>query len=156
MLAVNLGIEFEFRAQFPDQLRIGLENEIDVKAGIERTSHIGKLAFIHLLNLLDFGAFLLKLRFKPLNDFVDRILSALGVKHEQRFVTIFHGSSVGWLRTSAGETDSSRRRGGEVSELNLFIAETKPLSMAHFTASAARSIAESISGFSSSENRPNT
>src|ERR1700730_180620 len=106
-----------------------MENEVDVKAGIQRARHVGKRAFVHFLHLLDLGAFLLNVGLEALDYLVHRILPALGVEHEQRFVTILHDSS---------------------DLLNLFIAETKPLSIAHFTASAAHSMIEVTSGFSSS------
>ena len=35
MLTINFRIEFEFRTQLRDQLRIGLEDKIHVEAGIE-------------------------------------------------------------------------------------------------------------------------
>src|SRR5205814_7918411 len=65
----------------------------------------------------------------------DGVFFALGVEHEQSLVTVLHCSSV---------------------LLKVFIAETSPLSITHFTASTARSIVELTSGLSSSKNRLNT
>ena len=64
MLAINFGIELEFRPQFRDQLRIGVENEIRVVTRVEFAGSVGKLPFVHLLHLLDLGAFLLKFGFQ--------------------------------------------------------------------------------------------
>ena len=135
MLAVNFRIELEFRTQLGDQLRVGMENEIHVRAGIEFARDVGKLALVHLLHLLDLGAFFLKFGFEAIDDVFDGVFFALRVEHEQRFVTILHDSGI---------------------LLKVFIAESTPLSIAHFTASTARSIAFFTIGFSSSKKRPRT
>src|ERR1041385_4085953 len=137
MLTVNLGIEFEFRAELNDELRIGFENKVHVKARIEGPSRIGELALVHFLHLLDRGALLFEFGFEPINDVVDAVFLSLRIEHEQGFVTFFHVSSSSIL-------------------LNVFIAETTPLSIAHFTASTARSTVDLTSGFSSSKKRPRT
>ena len=79
MLAVNLGIELEFRAQFRDQLRIGVKNEIHVMPGIELARDVGKLAFVHLLHLLNLGTFLLKFGFQTIDDVFDGVFLALRI-----------------------------------------------------------------------------
>src|SRR5439155_20741187 len=122
--------------QLDDQLRIRLKNKVHVKSGVERAGHVGELAFVHFLHLLDFGAFFFEFRFQAVDNVVHAVLLSLRVEHKQRFVTIFHGSSSGLLK--------------------MFIAETTPLSIAHFSASTARSIVDLTSGFSSSKKRPST
>src|SRR4029077_5930495 len=96
------------------------------------TSSVGKWAPIHLLHLLDLSAFLLKFGLQPIDDIVHAIVFSLGVEDQQRFVTVLHGFSSSFL-------------------LKVFIAETTSLSTAHFTASAARSIVDLTSAFSSSK-----
>ena len=135
MLAINLGIELEFRAQFRDQLRIGVKNEIHVMTGVELARDVGKLALVHLLDLLDLGAFLLKFGLQAIDDVLDGVFLALRIQHEQRFVTVLHDSG---------------------NLLKVFIAESTPLSIAHFTASAARATVFSTSARSSSKKRPRT
>src|SRR5438046_1408737 len=135
VLTIDFRIKFKFGTQLRNELRIGVKNKVHVRAGIKRPRHIGKLALIHFLHLLDLCAFSLKFRFQSIDNIFDRVFFALRIEHEQRLVTILHDSSV---------------------LLKLFIAETSPLSIAHFTASAARSIVDLTSGFSSSKNRLNT
>src|SRR5205807_2352872 len=130
MLTVHLRVELELGAQFRNQLWIGVENEVDIVSAIQFPGYIGKLSLIHLLYLLDFRAFLFKLGFEPLDDFFHRLVFPLGVKDEQRFVTIDHDSST---------------------LLNVFIAATTPLSTAHLIASTERSIADFTSVRSSSK-----
>ena len=89
----------------------------------------------NFLHLLDLSAFFLKFRFQSIGDLLDGVLFALCVKHKQRFVTVVH---ISWVL------------------LKVFIAETSPLSIAHFTASTARSIVDLTTGFSSSKKRLNT
>src|SRR5436305_2846387 len=60
MLAVNFRVELELGAQFRDQLRVGLEHKIDIVTGVDRPGDVGKMPLIHLLDLFDVGAFLLK------------------------------------------------------------------------------------------------
>src|SRR5438105_14732407 len=135
MLTIDFRIELKFGPQFRNQLRGGIENEVNVVSGIEFRGHIGELPFIHLLHLLDFRAFLLKLGFEPVDNFFHRLVFPLGVKDEQRFVTIHHDSSI---------------------LLNVFIAATMPLSTAHLIASTERSIADFTSVRSSSKKLPRT
>src|SRR5205814_10677484 len=92
---------------------------------------IGKLALIHFLHLLDLSAFFFKFRFQAVDNVVHAVVLALRDKDEQCFVTILHDSSSILLK--------------------VFIAETTPLSIAHFTASAARVIVDLTSSFSSSK-----
>ncbi len=61
-------------------------------AAVEFARNVGKLPLIHFLDLFDLGAFLLKFRFEPVDNFFHRIFFALRVEHEQRFVTILHVS----------------------------------------------------------------
>src|SRR6266581_5664272 len=94
------------------------KNKVHVKARIERPGHIRKLALVHFLHLLDLGALFFEFRFEPVDNVVDALLFSLRIEDEQGFVTFFHGLSSSIL-------------------LKLFIAETTPLSIAHFTASTA-------------------
>src|SRR6202011_4379290 len=132
MLTINFRIEFEFRLQFVDQIRLSVKNKIHVKAGIQRPGGIRKRSPIHLLHLLDLGAFLLKFRLQSIDNVVHAVFFSLRVEDQQRFVTVLHGSCSSIL-------------------LKVFIAETTPLSTAHFTASATRSIVDLTSGFCSSK-----
>src|SRR5207248_467242 len=61
MLAINFGIEFEFRPQFRNQLRIGIENEIYIVSRVQFAGSVGELPLIHLLHLLDLSPFFFKL-----------------------------------------------------------------------------------------------
>src|SRR6266550_3615126 len=137
ILTIHFRIEFKFRLQLRDYSRIGNKDKVHVISGIERTGHIGELALVHFLHLFDLRTFFLKLRFQSVDDFPDGFFFALGVQHQQRFITAVHASSVSVL-------------------LKVFIAETSPLSIAHFNASTARPIVDLTSGFSSSKNRFST
>jgi len=53
MMAINLGIEFELRPQLRNKLRIGIENGNSHSVPRPIAGGVGKLAFIHLLHLLD-------------------------------------------------------------------------------------------------------
>jgi len=132
MLTVNFRIEFKFGPQFCDQVWVGMEDKIHIKAGVERAGGVGELTLVHFLNLLDLSAFFFKLRFQAIDNVVHAFFFALRVNNEQRFVTILHGSFSSIL-------------------LKVFIAETTPLSIAHFTASAARVIVDLTNSFSSSK-----
>src|SRR5262249_35866269 len=132
MLAVNFRVEFELRFQFVDQLRVGVKNKVHVKAGVERSGSVGKRPPVHFLHLFNLGAFLLKLGLQAIDNVMHTVLFSLRIDHEQGFITILHGSFSSIL-------------------LKVFIAETTPLSTAHFTASAARSIVDLASPFSSSK-----
>src|SRR5204863_8693969 len=107
------------------------ENEVHIKTGIKRAGGVGELAFVHFLHLLDFGALFFEFGFQTLDNVMHALFLPLRVKDEQRFVTILHDSSSILLK--------------------VFIAETTPLSIAHFTASAARLIVDLTSSFSSSK-----
>src|SRR6266446_4973690 len=137
ILTIHFRIQFKFRLQLRDYTRIGNKDKVHVISGIQRTGHIGELALVHFLHLFDLRTFLLKLRFQSVDDFPDGFFFALGVQHNQRFITAVHASSVSVL-------------------LKVFIAETTPLSIAHFNASTARPIVDLTSGFSSSKNRLST
>ncbi len=112
-----------------------MKNEVHVITGVEFARHVGKLALVHFLDLLDFGAFFLKFGLETIDDVFHGIIPALRIEHEQRFVTVLHDSGI---------------------LLKRFIAESTPLSIAHFTASAARAIVFSTTGISSSKKRPST
>src|SRR5437899_170420 len=137
ILTIHFRIEFKFRLQLRDYSRIGNKDKVHVISGIERTGHIGELALVHFLHLFDLRTFFLKLRFQSVDDFPDGFFFALGVQHQQRFITAVHASSVPVL-------------------LKVFIAETSPLSIAHFNASTARPVVDLTTGFSSSKNRFST
>ena len=94
MLAVNVGIEPEFRAQFVNGLRVGLENEIDKIAGVERAGDVGKIAFFQPLHLLNAGAFFFELAFEPFDDVVGAFFAAFGIEDEESFVSVFHFERV--------------------------------------------------------------
>src|SRR5438105_8760623 len=135
MLPVNFRVEFEFRAQFGNQLRVSLKNKVHIKSAVQFARLIGELPLVHFLHLLDFCPFLLKLRFEPVDYVFNGVVFSLRIQHEERFVTIHHDSSA---------------------LLNLFIADVIPLSTAHLMASAARSIIALTVDFSSSKNGDST
>src|SRR5438067_2274746 len=135
MLAINFRIEFELGTKFRNQTRFSVKDKVHKMPRIELACHIRKVPAIHLLDLLDFGALFLKFSLESIDNVFHGVLSALGIKHEQGFVTVIHNS--GFL-------------------LNRFIAERTPLSITHFTASPARPIIFSTAGRSSSKNRPRT
>src|SRR5438876_5568480 len=109
-----------------------MEDKVHIKAGIERPGRVGKLALVHFLHLLDLRALLFKLGLEPVDNVMDAVFLPLGIEDKQCFVTVLHGSSSSIL-------------------LKVFIAETTPLSIAHFTASAARVMDDLTSGFCSSK-----
>ena len=80
MLAVNFRVELELRAQFRDELRVGVKNEIHVMPGIQFARDIRELTFVHLLDLLDLRAFFLKFGLETVDDILDCIIPALGVE----------------------------------------------------------------------------
>src|SRR4029453_3597267 len=118
-----------------NQLRFGVEDKVHIISGIEWAGHVRKVMLVHFLHLFDLRALFLKLGFQSIDDLLDCVLLALRIQDKQRFITVFHASSV---------------------LLKVFIAEMRPLSIAHFTASTARSIVDRTIGFSSSKKRLNT
>src|SRR5438105_2213813 len=69
-----------------------IKNEIHIVPRVQFAGGIGKLTFIHLLYLLDLRPFFFKLRFQAVDHVFHGVVFPLGIKHEQRFVTIHHGS----------------------------------------------------------------
>src|SRR5262249_3411084 len=132
MLPVNFRVQLKFGTQLRDQVRLGVKNKIDVEPGIERPGRVGKRPLVHLLDLLKLGAFFFKLRFHAVDNVVDTVFFSLRIEDQQRLITVLHAFSSSIL-------------------LKVFIAETTPLSIAHFTASTARSMVDLTSGFSSSK-----
>jgi hypothetical protein len=72
-------------------LGIGLENEIDEIAGVERACHVAEVAALHALDGLDFGALLFKFALETLDGLLDGVFVAFLVEDEESFVSVFHG-----------------------------------------------------------------
>ena len=60
-----------------------MKNEIHIKAGVQRTGHIGKRALVHFLDLLDLRAFFLKFGFQAVDDIFNGVFLALRVENDQ-------------------------------------------------------------------------
>src|SRR4051812_15081512 len=68
VLAIDVAIELELRAELLDRGWLAFEDEVYIEAALQRSGSIRERAALHLLHLLHFGAFLFELAFKALHD----------------------------------------------------------------------------------------